>query len=96
MQALSYFASGEECKGKISEVLQHIEENHLMPPLMVVQTLAESQYATLSDIKVGEIRLLFNIAYLQSVDCSLCTLADAIIKNKYCAIVKRSNVVAVV
>ena len=49
MQALSYFASGEECKGKISEVLQHIEEN----PLMVVQTLAESQYATLSDIKVG-------------------------------------------
>ena len=55
MQALSYFASGEECKGKISEVLQHIEENHLMPPLMVVQTLAESQYATLSDIKVGRI-----------------------------------------
>ena len=25
-----------------------------MPPLMVVQTLAESQYATLSDIKVRE------------------------------------------
>jgi len=25
-----------------------------MPPLMVVQTLAESQYATLSDIKVCE------------------------------------------
>ena len=34
------------------EVLHHIEENHLMAPLMVVQTLAESQYATLSDIKV--------------------------------------------
>ena len=32
VQALSYFASGEEYKGKISEVLQHIEENHLMPP----------------------------------------------------------------
>ena len=67
MQALSYFASGEECKGKISEVLQHIEENHLMPPLMVVQTLAESQYATLSDIKVGKIYyqtnsiILFNL-----------------------------------
>ncbi len=27
--------------------------NHLMSPLMVVQTLADSQYATLSDIKVG-------------------------------------------
>ena len=63
MQALSYFASGEECKGKISEVLQHIEENHFMPPLMVVQTLAESQYATLSDIKVGEIIFLTNVNY---------------------------------
>ena len=29
-----------------------------MPPLMVVQTLAESQYATLSDIKVREEGLL--------------------------------------
>ena len=52
VQALSYFASRQECKAKITEVLHHIEENHLMAPLMVVQTLAESQYATLSDIKV--------------------------------------------
>jgi len=51
VQALSYFASRQECKAKILDVLHHIEENHLMPPLMVVQTLAESQYATLSDIK---------------------------------------------
>lgn len=54
VQALSYFASRQECKAKILDVLRHIEENHLMPPLMVVQTLAESQYATLSDIKVRE------------------------------------------
>ncbi len=53
MQALSYFASVEKCKDFIAEVLHHIEANHLMPPLMVVQTLADSQYATLNDIKVS-------------------------------------------
>ena len=54
MQALTYFASQEqeECKSKIQEVLEHIDEHHLMPPLMVVQTLSESKCATLSDIKV--------------------------------------------
>ena len=52
VQALSYFASCEKCKDYIAEVLHHIEENHLMPPLMVVQMLADSQYATLNDIKV--------------------------------------------
>ncbi|XP_064382449.1 vacuolar protein sorting-associated protein 11 homolog [Halichondria panicea] len=51
VQALSYFASVEKCKDFIAEVLHHIEANHLMPPLMVVQTLADSQYATLNDIK---------------------------------------------
>lgn len=51
VQALSYFASCEKCKDFIAVVLRHIEENHLMPPLMVVQTLADSQYATLADIK---------------------------------------------
>ena len=54
VQALTYFASQEleECKSKIQEVLEHIDEHHLMPPLMVVQTLSESKCATLSDIKV--------------------------------------------
>lgn len=52
VQALSYFASIDKCKEYIAEVLRHIETNHLMPPLMVVQTLAESQHATLADIKV--------------------------------------------
>ena len=37
----------------IVEVLGHIEAYNLMPPLMVVQTLAESTCSTLSDIKVG-------------------------------------------
>lgn len=53
VQALSFFSSRRECKGQISEVLRHIDEDQLMPPLMVIQTLAASQYATLSDIKVG-------------------------------------------
>lgn len=53
VQALSYFSSRKECKGHIGEVLQHIDEEQLMPPLMVIQALAESQFATLSDIKVS-------------------------------------------
>jgi hypothetical protein len=53
VQALSYFASKTDCKDKIVEVLKQIEENNLMPPLMVVQTLSESPCSTLSDIKVG-------------------------------------------
>ena len=53
VQALSYFASKDNCKSMIVEVLRHIEDNHLMPPLMVVQTLADSSCSTLSDIKVG-------------------------------------------
>ena len=52
VQALSFFSSRRECKGHISEVLRHIDEDQLMPPLMVIQTLADSQFATLSDIKV--------------------------------------------
>ena len=52
VQALSFFSSRRECKGQIPEVLQHIDEDQLMPPLMVIQTLADSQFSTLSDIKV--------------------------------------------
>ena len=62
VQALTYFAacrdgaqSLDQCKKNIAVVLHHIEENNLMPPLMVVQTLAESSFATLSDIKVCSI-----------------------------------------
>uniref|UniRef100_A0A4W4G2E4 Vacuolar protein sorting-associated protein 11 homolog n=1 Tax=Electrophorus electricus TaxID=8005 RepID=A0A4W4G2E4_ELEEL len=51
-QALGYFARKEEdCKAYISEVLQHIDLNNLMPPLLVVQTLAHNSTATLSVIK---------------------------------------------
>uniref|UniRef100_A0A673WCP1 Vacuolar protein sorting-associated protein 11 homolog n=1 Tax=Salmo trutta TaxID=8032 RepID=A0A673WCP1_SALTR len=51
-QALGYFARKEEnCKAFISQVLQHIDQNNLMPPLLVVQTLAHNSTATLSVIK---------------------------------------------
>ncbi|XP_064424845.1 vacuolar protein sorting-associated protein 11 homolog [Latimeria chalumnae] len=51
-QALSYFARKEEdCKEHITAVLKHIERNNLMPPLLVVQTLAHNSTATLSVIK---------------------------------------------
>jgi len=54
VQALSYFASKDNCKEQIVTVLQHVEDYHLLPPLMVIQTLAESPCSTLSDIKVCE------------------------------------------
>ncbi|XP_072469095.1 vacuolar protein sorting-associated protein 11 homolog [Notamacropus eugenii] len=51
-QALSYFARKEEdCKEYVAAVLKHIESKNLMPPLLVVQTLAHNSTATLSVIK---------------------------------------------
>lgn len=51
-QALSYFARKEEdCKEHIATVLRHIESRNLMPPLLVVQTLAHNSTATLSVIR---------------------------------------------
>ena len=63
----------EKCKKYIAEVLRHIEDNHLMPPLMVIQTLADSQYATLDDIKV---RLL------GSLDCVRMELVYVLVYDK--------------
>uniref|UniRef100_A0A4W5NLN9 VPS11 core subunit of CORVET and HOPS complexes n=1 Tax=Hucho hucho TaxID=62062 RepID=A0A4W5NLN9_9TELE len=49
-QALGYFARKEEnCKAYISQVLQHIDQNNLMPPLL--GELAHNSMATLSVIK---------------------------------------------
>ena len=53
VQALSYFGSQPEGNKKIAEVLKHIEDTNLLPPLMVVQILAEYDVATLADIKVA-------------------------------------------
>ncbi|KAM9221386.1 vacuolar protein sorting-associated protein 11 homolog isoform 1-T1 [Dugong dugon] len=51
-QALSYFARKEEdCKEYVAAVLKHIENKNLMPPLLVVQTLAHNSTATLSIIR---------------------------------------------
>ncbi|XP_038609321.1 vacuolar protein sorting-associated protein 11 homolog isoform X3 [Tachyglossus aculeatus] len=51
-QALSYFARKEEdCKDYIAAVLKHIDAKNLMPPLLVVQTLAHNSTATLSVVK---------------------------------------------
>ncbi|XP_065898178.1 vacuolar protein sorting-associated protein 11 homolog [Dysidea avara] len=51
VQALSYFGSQPAANKKIEEVLKHIEDTNLLPPLMVVQILAEHDVATLADIK---------------------------------------------
>ncbi|KFO31059.1 Vacuolar protein sorting-associated protein 11 like protein [Fukomys damarensis] len=51
-QALSYFARKEEdCKEYVAAVLKHIENKNLMPPLLVVQSLAHNSTATLSVIR---------------------------------------------
>ena len=53
VQALSYFAGKEEnCRQHITEVLTHIEKHNLLPPLLVVQTLAHNSMATLAVVKV--------------------------------------------
>ena len=52
VQALSYFASREDCKAQISEVLQYIEEEHLMQPLMVVKLLAENRQVYLCMVPI--------------------------------------------
>jgi hypothetical protein len=66
VQALAYFAGNsvllassakyagrEGCKLQISEILQHIDKNNLLPPLMVVDALSHNSTASLSVIKVG-------------------------------------------
>ncbi|XP_070533237.1 vacuolar protein sorting-associated protein 11 homolog [Ptychodera flava] len=59
VQALSYFAGKEEnCKPQIMEVLSHIDKKNLLPPLLVIQTLAHNSTATLSVVKDYIIRRL--------------------------------------
>ncbi|XP_062520596.1 vacuolar protein sorting-associated protein 11 homolog [Corticium candelabrum] len=52
VQALSYFAGKEDdCREQIAEVLNHIEKRNLLPPLMVIQTLARNSTCTLAVVK---------------------------------------------
>jgi len=52
IQALSYFAAKEEdCQKEIGEVLGNIDRDNLIPPLLVIQILAQKQTTTLSVIK---------------------------------------------
>ncbi|XP_019628396.1 PREDICTED: vacuolar protein sorting-associated protein 11 homolog [Branchiostoma belcheri] len=52
VQALAYFARKEEnCRTQMMEVLQHIDRHNLLPPLLVVQTLAHNSTATLAVVK---------------------------------------------
>ena len=53
VQALAYFSKKEEnCKTQIMEVLSQIDKKNLLPPLLVLQTLAHNSTATLAVIKV--------------------------------------------
>ncbi|XP_050409252.1 vacuolar protein sorting-associated protein 11 homolog [Patella vulgata] len=59
VQALSYFARKEECcKAQLIEVLSQIDRRNLLPPLLVIQTLAHNSTATLSVVKDYIIRRL--------------------------------------
>ncbi|XP_069106820.1 vacuolar protein sorting-associated protein 11 homolog isoform X1 [Argopecten irradians] len=59
VQALSYFARKEDnCKSQLMEVLSHIDKKNLLPPLLVIQSLAHNSTATLSVVKDYIIRRL--------------------------------------
>ncbi|KAH3841675.1 vacuolar protein sorting-associated protein 11 homolog [Dreissena polymorpha] len=58
VQALSYFAKKENLKQQLGVVLHNIDKRNLLPPLLVIQTLAHSPTATLSVIKNYIIRKL--------------------------------------
>eukprot|EP01094_Clydonella_sp_ATCC50884_P020731 TRINITY_DN4366_c0_g1_i5.p1 TRINITY_DN4366_c0_g1~~TRINITY_DN4366_c0_g1_i5.p1 ORF type:complete len:934 (-),score=319.64 TRINITY_DN4366_c0_g1_i5:233-3034(-) len=52
VQALSFFASQQQkCESEIKEVLKYIERNRLLPPLLVIQILAQNKGTTLSVVK---------------------------------------------
>lgn len=52
VQALSYFASKDEnCEAKIIEVLNSIDRDNLLPPLLILQILAQNQTVTLGVVK---------------------------------------------
>ena len=55
----------------IPEVLHHIDHDDLMPPLMVIQSLAQSQFATLSDVKVSTHQLMSHTSLSLSLPLSL-------------------------
>ncbi|KAJ8020828.1 Vacuolar protein sorting-associated protein 11-like [Holothuria leucospilota] len=59
VQALSYFATKEkDCKPYIVDVLSQIDRHNLLPPLLVIQTLAHNSTATLTVIKDYIVRRL--------------------------------------
>ncbi|XP_052796081.1 vacuolar protein sorting-associated protein 11 homolog [Mya arenaria] len=58
VQALSYFSKKENLKQQLGVVLHNIDKKNLLPPLLVIQTLAHSPTATLSVIKNYVIRKL--------------------------------------
>ena len=66
VQTLSYFARKEEnCKQYIVEVLSQIDRYNLLPPLMVIQTLAHNSSATLSVVKVTSLVSVMTREYYQ-------------------------------
>lgn len=49
---LKYFGElGEDCSKEVKEVLAYIERDDILPPIIVLQTLARNPYLTLSVIK---------------------------------------------
>ena len=60
VMALSYFAKREDnCKTQMEEVLRNIDQQKLLPPLLVIQTLANSRVCTLGVVKVSHFQSAF-------------------------------------
>ncbi|EGD77096.1 hypothetical protein PTSG_07434 [Salpingoeca rosetta] len=52
VQALEFFAGDEEgCRKYMKQVLEYINDNNLLPPLMVIEILARNDMVTLASVK---------------------------------------------
>ncbi|GAM20486.1 hypothetical protein SAMD00019534_036610 [Acytostelium subglobosum LB1] len=72
VQVLSYFATNnKDCQTEIGEVLMNIDKDNLIPPLLVIQILAQNKATTLGVIKDYISRKLSQETQLIDKDYSL-------------------------
>jgi hypothetical protein len=51
VQVLTHFATQDDCEDEIQQVLQYINRSNILPPLLVVQILAQNQRLPLSVVR---------------------------------------------
>ena len=51
VQVLTHFAGQDDCEDEIQQVLQYINRSNILPPLLVVQILAQNDRLPLSVVR---------------------------------------------